>query len=196
MTGPDAPSNTPPLTTIMAGLRPRVTLVYVRALFLALILASPAAAAPAVGVEAPDFTLTDEAGAEHTLSALRGAPVVVNFWASWCGPCLHELPRLEELRQQTDVPVVLVNLDTQRGPAKGAIGRVEHSMLSLFDPKGAVAKAWEPPAMPTTYLIDPDGTVREVLTGAIEEDDVAELAQRVGALKRVGALEKEEAPQP
>jgi thiol-disulfide isomerase/thioredoxin len=144
-----------------------------------------ASAAPSLsaGQLAPDFALPDQQGNTHRLSSLRGQPVVVNFWASWCGPCLHEMPRLETLRIEADTPVVLINLDKQRGPALGALKRVEHSMLSLFDPEGSVASTWTPPAMPTTYIVAPDGTIAEVLTGSIDDDAVAPLAARLKALK-------------
>ncbi len=153
-------------------------------LLLLLFLAPAAAAPPAVGEPAPDFALPDADGVEHRLSELRGAPVVINFWASWCGPCLRELPRLEQARAAAGVPFVLVNLDRQRGPALGALKRIEHRMVSLFDPEGAVAAAWSPPALPTTWVLGPDGAVAEVHEGAVEDGDVDALVERLRALAK------------
>jgi thiol-disulfide isomerase/thioredoxin len=135
-------------------------------LLLLLFLAPAAAAPPAVGEPAPDFALPDADGVEHRLSELRGAPVVINFWASWCGPCLRELPRLEQARAAAGVPFVLVNLDRQR------------------DPEGAVAAAWSPPALPTTWVLGPDGAVAEVHEGAVEDGDVDALVERLRALAK------------
>ncbi len=151
-------------------------------------LAAPAAEPPeppGVGDAAPDFALPDADGVTHSLAELRGAPAVINFWASWCGPCLSELPRLEEARatlQERGVAFVLINLDRQRGPALGALKRFDQQMLSLFDPRGQAAAVWAPPAMPTTWVLGADGRVLEVLTGALDDEAMAALVDRLRAL--------------
>lgn len=152
-------------------------------LALLLALSAPASAAEP-GEAAPELALPDAEGTVHRLSDQRGSVAVINFWASWCGPCLTELPLLESARTQLPgVVVTLVNLDRQRGPALGALRRIEHGMRSLFDPKGEAAAVWNPPALPSTWVIAPDGTVGFVHKGAIEEADLPAFLDRVRALE-------------
>jgi thiol-disulfide isomerase/thioredoxin len=97
------------------------------------------------GQAAPDFALKSASGENLRLSEYRGDVVMVNFWATWCGPCRQEMPLLDELYSR--------------------YGRVGFSLLVLFDSNKAVSKLYEVDAMPVTVLIDREGTVRYVHLG-------------------------------
>lgn len=123
--------------------------------------ARPFRASPAPA-PAPDLPVVDAAGASQLLSAYRGKPVLLNFWASWCAPCIEELPaldRLAALEAETGVTVVLLNIERD-GARKGAPFLAEHGVtraVSLYDPSMALWRAFKLTGLPTTVLIDAAG---------------------------------------
>lgn len=117
---------------------------------------------------APDFTLASASGKNIKLSELRGEVVMVNFWASWCGPCREELPLLDELYQQyRDYGFTLlgVNVDENRAAADKLLEQIPVSFPVLYDPASAVSELYEVDAMPSTILIDRDGNLRHLHRG-------------------------------
>lgn len=130
------------------------------------------AASPAVGQAAPDFVLQEYAtGRLVRLSDFRGKTVVLNFWATWCPPCIAEMPDLQALhasRQEAGDLVVLA-VDVQESPS--VIGEFVQlkglTMPVLTDRTGAVAKHYGLPGLPGTFFIDRDGTVRSKVLGPI-----------------------------
>ena len=117
------------------------------------------------GEPAPDFTLPTAAGPLFTLSSLRGKYVLVDFWASWCGPCRAENPRLRTLYQQYQakgLEIVSVSVDADGGKWRKAVGQDQLPWTQVSDLKG-----WDSPAaqlygvlaVPTTVLIAPDGLI-------------------------------------
>jgi len=133
------------------------------------------ASASAIGIDitgnpAPQFDLP-VFGAEQrhiALTSLRGKVVMLDFWASWCGPCRQSFPLYEQLRSELpaqDFTLLAINLDeVSAGPAAFL---EEHpvSYTSLADPEGDVAKAFGLIGMPSAFLIDRDGIVRKRHTG-------------------------------
>lgn len=117
--------------------------------------------AAVTGTEAPDFALADANGKTWSLKSLRGRPVLLNFWATWCPPCVEELPSMEELtRQLGDRAVVLaVSVDENWAVVKNFFARGT-SMSVLLDPERAVAKRYGTEKFPETFLIDAQGKVR------------------------------------
>ena len=109
-------------------------------------------------INLPDTPLvfSNSQGQEIQLSDLRGRPLLVNFWASWCAPCVHELPALERAAQSwTDIDVVLVSLDAA-GPKKAATflsDRQIETPLDLYDPKSKSARALKLAGLPATLLV-------------------------------------------
>lgn len=137
------------------------------------------------GAPAPPFTLPDLAGAAHDLATLRGRVVVVNFWASWCAPCLAELPQLDALHTRLDplgATVLAVTIDRQAGPALGVVRRLGLGMPVRLDARGEVATAWAPPALPTTYLLDRSGVVAGMWSRALGAPELAAIEADVRAL--------------
>lgn len=132
-----------------------------RALYLLLWLPL-AAAAVAPGDPAPAIRGADlRTGAAVDLAELRGSVVLVDFWASWCAPCLKSLPLYQRLHDEfprADFEIVAVNVDEDPADALAFLARVKVGFPTLHD-DGSVASAWAPPTMPTSYLVDRDGRI-------------------------------------
>jgi thiol-disulfide isomerase/thioredoxin len=122
---------------------------------------------------APDTPFTDAAGKAHSLAEFKGKAVVLNLWATWCGPCVQEMPTLAKLAQSTagqPVAVVPISVDREEDRANAEAFIAKHGPLPFYsDPKYALAYGLKPPiaGLPTTVLIDASGKVRgEVAGGA------------------------------
>src|SRR5262245_50702899 len=127
---------------------------------------------PASGAAAPVLELAGLDGAKHRLEDYRGRVVLVNFWATWCAPCLEEMPSIEKLRRSLDArrfAVLAVNVG--EGPAKAA-AFAEKMQLGgfniLLDRDIKTSRAWGARVLPATFIVDPDGKVRYSYYGAID----------------------------
>ena len=122
-----------------------------------------------------------------TLDATSGRVSLVNFWASWCGPCRAELPALNALDERLDdsYAVVTVNVDLENRRARALLTKLGVKLPVVWDPVGTVAAEWAPPAMPTSYLVDVDGRVVEVIPRGLDDAEIEALELRMRAL--VGA---------
>ena len=155
-------------------------------LFLALLAFALAANAVEAGAPAPGIALKPLAGssAPATLAALKGSVVYVDFWASWCTPCLRSMPALRTLhgkhREQGFV-VVGVNKDVNPAEAERFLRRFPVSFPLVDDTGDAVAKAFDVKTMPSGYLIDRAGVVRQVHRGFTAETE-ATLSRDIEAL--------------
>ncbi|GAC30202.1 TlpA disulfide reductase family protein [Brumicola pallidula] len=133
-----------------------------------------AMAKPVSGEESPDFTLKSRDGGNIRLSEQRGNIVLVNFWASWCGPCREELPAFEALYQEYQdlgVEILAVNVDDEADKANVLLQDIEVSFPVLFDTSGEVSQLYDVSAMPTTVIVDRDGTVRLLHPGYRKGDE-------------------------
>ena len=124
--------------------------------------------APKEGALAPDFLLETLDGDELRLSDLRGTPVVLNFWASWCTPCRREIPQfVATYDRYRDEGLVVVAVNLQESPS--IISRYARDFDMQFpitiDRDGEVADEYRLLGLPTTYFIDRQGTVRSVFRG-------------------------------
>jgi thiol-disulfide isomerase/thioredoxin len=152
----------PPLR---ASLRAR-SLIAVLAVVAALL--SLAAAADIVDKPAPDFALRSMKGAPVRLSEHLGEVVIINFWATWCGPCRQEMPLLDELYgkyKQAGLVLLSVNIDENVEPAIEMAQTLKVSYPVLFDARKEVSRAYDVGAMPVTVLVDRAGVVRYVSEG-------------------------------
>lgn len=131
-------------------------------------LLSFAASADIVGQPAPDFALRSMKGSPVRLSEHLGEVVVINFWATWCGPCRQEMPLLDQLYgkyQRAGLILLSVNIDETAAPAIEMAQTLEVSYPVLFDSRKEVSRAYEVSAMPVTVLVDRAGVVRYVSEG-------------------------------
>ncbi len=126
---------------------------------------------------APEFTLERLDGkGDLDLASLRGKAVVLNFWASWCGPCKDETPLLQEgwkRWQGKDVVFVGVDVKDFRGDARGFLARYGVTYPNVYDGKGSTVGRYGVTGFPETYFVDAAGNVRYRIAGPVE--DAAEL---------------------
>lgn len=124
---------------------------------------------------APDFTAVDVDGKEVTLADFRGRPVVLNFWASWCGPCQSEMPAFESAYQTygDDVQFLMVNMTGMSGESRETAMRLieaeDYTFPVFFDQNSSAARAYGVTSIPQTWFIDADGTVAARAMGALSE---------------------------
>jgi peroxiredoxin len=126
---------------------------------------------PDIGHPAPDFALLTPGGDELALSDLRGTPVLVNFWATWCPPCRAEIPALEETYRQFDGDVLVLGVDVQENPGRVAEFMRQHDMTYpvVVDETADVARIYRVRAFPTSYLIDERGVIVKVYSGPVNQ---------------------------
>ncbi|MEW6475412.1 MAG: TlpA disulfide reductase family protein [Actinomycetota bacterium] len=133
--------------------------------------------------EARKFTLEDVRVGRPpvSLEALRGKPVVLNFFASWCGPCIREMPALQAMseRYRGRVHFVGVTFNDRREAAKGVLDRTRVSYPAAFDPSSDLAVDYAVRVMPTTFFIDADGKLVERKDGEISEVQLGKVIERL-----------------
>lgn len=132
---------------------------------------------------APDFTLHTLSGGDMKLSDLRGKPVVLNFWASWCEPCKYEHDMLQQASTYYGESVQFVGVVYQDSEDNVRKYLQEHASVypHLLDPTTAVAIDYGISGVPETYLVDKDGVVREKSPGVISGKELRSwLDKRVG----------------
>ena len=137
-------------------------------LTLSVFAATSLASSDLTGQAAPDFALKSSSGDNLRLSEYRGDVVMVNFWATWCGPCRQEMPLLDELYsryERVGFSLLGVNIDDDSRKAMNMVSELGVSFPVLFDARKEVSKLYKVEAMPVTVLIDREGTVRYVHHG-------------------------------
>ncbi len=128
---------------------------------------------PEVGYTAPDFTLQTLSGKTVTLSDLRGKPVYLNFWASWCPPCQAEIPEIEKFYQtyNPNVTVLAVNLTTQdkMTDIENIINQDKVTFPVLLDRSNtsSVADLYQVDGIPASFFIDKNGIIRDQVVGGM-----------------------------
>lgn len=136
------------------------------------------------GTQAPSFSLRSLTGEEFSSSSLSGQVVYVDFWASWCGPCKHTLPWMSEIQRKFSaqgLKVVAINLDTDPAAAQRALKDIDVAYQVLLDPEKKAVSLFEPPKMPSSFLIDRHGKVR-LVHGGFRAGDEAALEEEIARL--------------
>lgn len=129
-----------------------------------------------VGMEAPDFILTDINGNEHRLSEYKGQGVLLNFWATYCKPCEREMPLLEEQFQQyrdQGVVILAVNIGETDMVVNHFVSKYDLTFPILNDKNQEVLDAFGVDPLPITFLIDKEGYVVQVHKGEILNEKMA-----------------------
>lgn len=126
--------------------------------------------APAKGFLAPDFSLQTLDGGVITMSELRGKPVIINLWASWCPPCRAEMPALQNIHDEfgdQGLTILAVNA-TNQDDLDSAIAFVDEHQLTfpiLLDTEGKVSASYQLRSLPTTFFVEASGIIQEVVVG-------------------------------
>lgn len=124
-----------------------------------------------MGKTAPPFTLKDLNGNEVSLAAFNGQVVLINFWATWCGPCKREMPGIEKVFKRyknQGLTVIAISIDSEKSAILNFLKSIPLSFPILHDPEIEVSKRYKVYAYPTSFLIDRNGIIREKFIG--EED--------------------------
>ena len=139
---------------------------------------------PWSGGPPPALQLKDLDGASHRLEDYRGQVVLLNFWATWCGPCRAEMPSIERLRGSMagkPFAVLAVNVGESERQAREFAQKLPVRFTILLDRDTSVARAWGARILPATYLIGPDGRIRYRYFGELDWSSAA-VRSRIEAL--------------
>lgn len=159
---------------------------FLRVLTCSLMISSSAYSATTEVQLAPDFTLKSNQAGNMRLSEQRGNVVLINFWASWCGPCRTELPEMEKLQQDYQdlgFTILAVNVDEDSSKANMLLDDIKVTYPILFDPSAKVSKLYDVSAMPTTVIVDRNGNQR-LLHKGYKAGDEKKYAKAIKALIR------------
>ncbi len=154
-------------------------------LFLSLGLAPAQAEALAPGQALPSLSLPGPDGQVVPAETWKGQILVVNFWASWCRPCMDELPMLEQMDQRlrgSGARVLAVNIDRKPSTALGVARRLDLTLPVLMDTDNAVVSQCDPASLPVTWVIGADGKVVKRIDGALDEAALTALEAEVRVL--------------
>lgn len=135
------------------------------------------AAAPQPGGQAPEFTVKGIDGNTYKLGSLKGKPVVLNFWATYCEPCAAEMPALQRQADRwtaEGVHVIGMNLAENAVTVQGFLREYNLRFPIYMDKDESIRKAYGVYQYPTTFFIRPDGTVMEIKIGGMSEDYIAQ----------------------
>ncbi|MGB6308334.1 MAG: TlpA disulfide reductase family protein [Steroidobacteraceae bacterium] len=163
-----------------------VTAKLLRRCALAAVAVAATAFAADEGGPAPAFTLTTLTGAPGALSQYKGQVVMVNFWATWCGPCQQEMPLLDQMYKKykpAGFTLIGVNVDKEAPPVKELMARKPVSFPVLLDPANQVSKAYHVDEMPSSVIIDRKGEIRYIHRG-YKPGDENEYQDRIRQLIR------------
>lgn len=119
--------------------------------------------ASGISQQAPDFKLAGLEGT-ITLSQFKGKVVLLDFWASWCGPCRQSFPWMNAMQEKYGAQgfeIIAINLDRERVLANEFLQKLPSNFTLAFDPKGIVATMYRLKGMPYSFLIDQNGVIRE-----------------------------------
>ena len=135
-------------------------------------------------VAAPSLVLKDLQGKQHDLNDYKGLVVLVQFWATYCGPCRKEMPSMNKMmKEMGDVPfkILAVDMGETKEEVDQFVSEVKPEFTILMDEDGKSIEDWRVFAAPSNFIIDPDGNIRYTLFGGVEWDSV-ELIEKLKAV--------------
>ena len=125
---------------------------------------------PWTGGPTPSLELRDLDNRVHRLADYRGKVVLINFWATWCGPCRDEMPSIQELKRKLagrPFVVLAVNLDEPESRIRRFLTEHKIDLTVLLDPERRVSRAWDARILPVSFVVGQDGRIRYSLVGEI-----------------------------
>jgi peroxiredoxin len=128
--------------------------------------------APEVGAIAPTFALQKPDGDRISLGTMRGAPIIINFWATWCEPCRVEMPALQaiyDVHREAGLRILAVNLGETAETAQAWSQEMQLSFDILLDPQQEVVRLYQLRGQPSTYVVSPDGVITHIFYGPMSE---------------------------
>ena len=133
---------------------------------------------------------TLDATKSYKMSDFKGDVILLNLWASWCSSCKKEMPEFFQLqnRYKTGFKIVTVSIDKNSKNSIDFLKSVESDtgmktpFISLYDPEKSLAKAYRAKGMPSSYLIDKDGVIQDVMVGSLSHDDIMQLSKKIDKL--------------
>jgi peroxiredoxin len=123
------------------------------------------------GDPTPALMLEDMKGNSINLANLRGKTVLINFWATWCAPCVEEMPSIQGLKarfNQEKFEVLAVNVGESKERVEAFLKKVPVNFSILFDPQGDASRNWKVHGFPTTFILGPDGRIRYYHVGDLD----------------------------
>ena len=130
-----------------------------------------------VGQQAPDFQLQNLDGQSISLKEFKDKPVLINFWATWCGPCVYEMPFLQEIHNEwSGKGLVLLAINKGESPAtvSSFLQDQNLSIPVLLDTEQTVSQRYNVFGIPTTFFVDKDGIIQEKIIGAFQSKEQIE----------------------
>ena len=132
-----------------------------------------------LGQYAPDFETEYLNGEKFKLSELKGKPIVLNFWATWCPPCRREMPLLQKLHDEGKIIVVGVNLQEDKKTINEFIEKLNITFPIVLDKDKSIEARYNVLLKPTTYFIDKNGIILDKKYGELTESDLKERIQKL-----------------
>lgn len=135
-----------------------------------------------VGNEPPAFTLADLEGGVKSLSDYKGKPIIINFWGTFCEPCVREMPEFQrqyEKWQDRDLVIIAINLSEDSLTVNNFVNRFKLTYPILRDQNRKTERSYGLRQYPTTFFVKPDGTLMEVFVGGMLEVDINERVERL-----------------
>lgn len=135
-----------------------------------------------IGDEAPNFILQDGNGKEFQLTDYKGKGVFLNFWATYCEPCKEEMPYMNNVfseYQEQGVEILAVNSGEAELIVDKFINQYGLDFPVLYDHEGTVTNLYDFISLPTTFLIDEDGKIVEIITGSLSEDSIRKSMDKI-----------------
>lgn len=128
--------------------------------------------APSLGARAPLFELNSLKGDHVRLEDYQGRVVLLNFWATWCGPCRFEMPAIQDRYENTELEVLAVNFDEPEDLVQSFVEELALTFPILMDPGASIQQLYQVRGYPTTYLIDEAGVIQVVHIGFMDEQQL------------------------
>jgi thiol-disulfide isomerase/thioredoxin len=128
---------------------------------------------PAVGRRAPDFTFTAPGGGAVKLSDYRGKPLILHFWATWCGPCIRELPLIAALgAEPRKMTILAVNCAETDREVSSFLRARKLNLNVVMDRNGRISQLYNIYAIPQTFMVDAEGIIRSIRVGAYSQREL------------------------